>query len=98
MSAFSSLPFVVFSGSRRLPASASGLVRDVVAAVLRAGRAVSVGCAVGADAAVLRAVLSLGAVARCRVFAVFGRAGEGSWSGSAVPLVLEAARLGVPVS
>ena len=47
MSAFSALPFVVFGGSRRLPASASGLVRDAVSAVLRAVRAVSVGCAVG---------------------------------------------------
>ena len=98
MSAFSALPFVAFGGSRRLPASAAGLVRDVVAAVLRAGRAVSVGCAVGADAAVLRSVLSLGAVSRCRVFAVFGPRGEGSWSGSAVDLVCEAARLGVAVS
>lgn len=98
VSAFSSLPFVVFSGSRRLSAAFWPLVRDVVAAVLGAGRAVSVGCSVGADAAVIRAVVALGAVARCRVFAVFGRGGEGGWSGSAVDLVQSASQLGVPVS
>ena len=94
---------VGFCGSRDLPSRASdaGLVAALVASVLAAGRAVAVGCCVGADAVVLRAFLrsSRGLVSRTSgsaslaLFAAFGPSGAGSWRGSALPLVLRAARV-----
>jgi len=73
---------IMFGGSRSLSPSSSPLVAQVVSASLAAGSGVSVGCAAGADAAVL--------VAACRVspssvqlFAVGSSSGSGFWSGSA---------------
>ena len=74
---------VGFCGGRSVPPGCP-LVAPVVAAVLRAGRSVAVGCSVGADAAVLSAVVAQGAVARCQVFAAFGPGGVGACSLSAV--------------
>lgn len=90
--------FVCFSGSRRLPASAGSLVSAVVGSVLRAGHSVSVGCASGADSAVVSACLSAGAAARLRVFAVFAPDGLGAWACSAVALVRRAFAAGAAVS
>jgi len=61
-----------FCGSRSLPASARPLVTGVVSSVLSSRRSLAVGCCVGADACVLRAVLAAGAAPRLCVFAAFG--------------------------
>jgi hypothetical protein len=77
---------VAVAGSRTLPPQASPLVAAVCRSVLRSGRSLAVGCAVGADAAVLGAGLPIGAV---RCFAAFGPSPSfaGSWRGSAAPVV-----------
>lgn len=92
--------FVGFGGSRGLPSVASpgGLVSQVVASVVSSGRGVAVGCASGADAAVLSARLALGfpAGVSCpslAVFAVGGPSGRGFWRCSALPVVRQAAAL-----
>ena len=88
---------VAFGGSRGLPVSAEPFVRRVVGAVLGAGRSVAVGCAAGADAAVVEAVVRAGACRRLSVFSVFGRSGAGSCGVSAVGAVLRAAAAGARV-
>lgn len=95
---------VAFAGSRSLPSDhqVQAEVAQVVASVVAAGRAIAVGCAVGADATVLSARLALPFPSSTsghslRVFAVGGRgAGEelhGFWRGSAVAAVAAAAAL-----
>lgn len=88
---------VGFCGGRSVPPGCP-LVAPVVAAVLRAGRSVAVGCSVGADAVVLSAVVAQGAVASCRVFAAFGPGGVGACSLSSVGPVLGFAASGGAVS
>jgi hypothetical protein len=61
-----------FCGSRSLLPSPTPLVAGVVSSVLSSRRSVAVGCCVGADACVLRAVLAAGAAPCFRVFAAFG--------------------------
>lgn len=70
LSALSAAPagVVAVAGSRQLPAGAAAVVAGVAAALAGAGLAVSVGCCVGADAAVLSAVPA----SALRVFAAFG--------------------------
>lgn len=87
---------VGFCGSRVLPVGASALISRVVSSVLRAGRSVAVGCASGADRAILSSALSaLPAPASSpwlRVFAAFGPGGAGSaGAASAVGAVAAAA-------
>lgn len=90
---------VAFCGSRGVPGSAAPLVGAVVSSVLGSGRRVAVGCARGADALVVRAVLAAGvSAARLSVFAVGGSCGSGFWAGSAVPAVVAASRAGALVS
>ncbi len=107
-----SASLVGFCGSRALPASAPALVAGVVRSVLAAGRGVAVGCALGADAAVLSSALRAGAASRLSVFAAFGpvspaflgspaphvRAPGASRSCSSVSGVAEALAAGAPVS
>lgn len=83
-----------FGGSRSLPAAFFGLVRQVVQAVQAAGALVHVGCAAGADQAVCQSASPAG----LRVFAQFSPSGQGSFSGSAVRAVRQAAAAGVSVS
>jgi hypothetical protein len=80
----SSSGVVAVAGSRSLPPSAFGLVASVCRSVLASGRSLAVGCASGADAAVLSAGLPVGSVL---VFAAFGPAPRfaGAWRGSAAP-------------
>ena len=92
--------FVGFCGGRSLPGGAVAFVSRVVSAVAGAGRGVATGCAVGGDAAVLRARLGLpfpGSTSgpSLVVFAVGGRSGRGFWGSSALGLVRQAAALGV---
>jgi hypothetical protein len=68
---------VVFGGSRSLPSGSAALVGRVVRAVLARGSSVAVGCASGADALVVRAVLGAGAAALLSVFAVGAPSGAG---------------------
>lgn len=89
---------VSFGGSRSLPVSFFWLVLRVVFGVLSSGCSVCVGCAVGADALVVRAVLRAGAAARLRVFAVGSVSGWGFWRGSALGSVRAAAAAGAAVS
>jgi len=101
--------FVVFGGSRRLPVAGSQLVAVVARAVLANGQSIAVGCAVGADEAVLCAV-PFADRARVHVFAVHGVPvlaqgadlrgwqAPGSWRGSAVRSVAAHAAKGGPVS
>ena len=84
---------VAFSGSRYAVVGLSAAVSSAVAAVAAAGGSVSVGCCVGADAAVIRAALAAGLVSRLSVFAAFGPGalGAGSVSDwSAVYVALDA--------
>jgi hypothetical protein len=88
---------VGFCGSRSLGSSFAALVSSVVSSVLAAGRSVAVGCAAGADAAVLSAALPLVSSPSpsgpaLRVFAAFGPGGlANAGSASAVALVSRAA-------
>lgn len=95
--------FVGFAGSRAFVSGGHPFVGQVVASVVSAGRGVAVGCAVGVDAAVLRARLALpfpssSSGPALSVFAAGGPlAGKtglfGFWGASAVSLVQEAASL-----
>lgn len=104
-SAFPSSLVVSFGGSRSLPASSVPLVRSVVSAAWAAGAVVSVGCAVGADQAVVSSALAcaaggvpLSVSPRLWVSAVGAPSGAGFWSGSAVASVRAAAAAGARVS
>ena len=85
------MALVAFAGSRSLAGrEVENLVRSLVGSVVRAGRQIAVGCAVGADQMALEAALANGA--KPTVFAAFGSDGYGSWKGSAVATVRKAAR------
>ena len=83
-----------FGGSRSLPDTR--LVAQVVTAALVAGHRVRVGCAIGADAQVIRSVLDYDP-ARLSVFASFASDGSGSWAGSATFDVFTALEVGADV-
>jgi len=91
------LPVAVV-GSRSLPPGGGALVARVVGALLRAGRPLCVGCAVGADAAALSAAVSAGFARSVSVFAVGGSSGSGFCSLTALPGVRAAASAGASVS
>ena len=79
---------IYFGGSRSLSPSFFSFVAGVVGLALRRGFGVSVGCAAGADATVVRAVLRFASAAsRLSVAAVGSSCGAGFWRGSA-PLSL----------
>jgi hypothetical protein len=88
---------VAIAGSRSLCGAGCALVARVSGALVRSGRSLAVGCATGADAAVLSAGLPPSAVA---CFAAFGGpAGfAGAWRGSAVAAVAAHAAAGGAVS
>ena len=86
-----------FGGSRSLSASYFPLVADVVAVPMQLGCFVNVGCAVGADEAVIEAALGCDP-SRLSVFAQFSASGEGSFSGSAFVPVVAAKKEGAHVS
>lgn len=83
---------VAVAGSRALSPAGLALVQRVARVLVASGRSLSVGCAVGADAAALAAVPP--SAARC--FAAFGPAPAcaGAWRGSAAPAVAGFARAG----
>ncbi|MDP9484498.1 MAG: hypothetical protein M3Q49_01680 [Actinomycetota bacterium] len=66
------MALVGFCGSRSLPPESSALVAGVVRSVLRSGRGIGVGCALGADALVVSSALAAGAASRLSIFAAFG--------------------------
>ena len=83
-------------GSRSL--SPTPIVGQVVRAVLASGQQIHVGCAVGADQAVIQSALSIpGGHSFLVVFAAFGPGGAGAWAGSAVCSVFMAACAGASV-
>jgi hypothetical protein len=71
------------AGSRSLPPGGAPLVASVACSLVAAGASLVVGCAVGADAAVVSAVPP----AALRILAAFGPGGAGAWAGSAVSTV-----------
>lgn len=85
-----------FGGSRSLSQNHFSFVSQVVQASLSAGASVHVGCAVGADQAVVHSALSV--PSSLFVFAQFSQSGQGSFSGSAVQSVLSAQSAGASVS
>jgi hypothetical protein len=95
---------VAFSGSRVFPDDAAPAVGLLVRAALRQGLDLAVGCAVGADRAVVDAALAAFArpaappPARLHVFSAFGPAGLGAWRGSAVSSVQAADQVGARVA
>lgn len=66
------MALVGFCGSRALPASSSAVVSRVVSSILSSRCSLAVGCCVGADASVIRAVLAADAGPRLSVFCAFG--------------------------
>ena len=90
---------IYFGGSRSLSPSFFSFVAGVVGLALRRGFCVSVGCAAGADAAVVRAVMRFaGAASRLSVAAVGSSCGAGFWRGSApLSLLRSAASRGAAV-
>ena len=68
---------VALCGSRSLPPSAASVVSRVVGSLVSAGRPISVGCAAGADAAVVSAAVAAGGASSVQVFAVGGSCGSG---------------------
>lgn len=92
------MSFVGFGGSRALPVAFSPLVGRVVAGCVAAGASgFSVGCASGADAVALSALVAAGAASRVRVFAVGSSSGAGFWRASALAGVRAAASAGARV-
>lgn len=68
---------VALCGSRSLLSVGQAVVPSVVRALVSANRPISVGCASGADAAVLSAAVAAGAASSVQVFAVGGQCGSG---------------------
>jgi hypothetical protein len=89
---------VLFLGSRGVGLAALPLVRSVVAEVLRRPVLVGAGCAVGADALALEAVVAGVPASRLSVFCAFASSGAGSWRGSALGSVRLARRAGASLS
>ncbi|BBL77541.1 hypothetical protein [Methylomagnum ishizawai] len=81
---------VAVAGSRALPPAGLALVQRVARALVASGRSLAVGCASGADAAVLGAVPA----SAVSVFAAFGPGGVGSCPVSAVSAVAAVAAAG----
>lgn len=77
---------VAVAGSRALPPSAAPLVAAVCRSLVACGHGLIVGCATGADRAVLAADLPVAAVRCCAIFGP-GPGFVGSWHGSAAPAV-----------
>jgi predicted Rossmann fold nucleotide-binding protein DprA/Smf involved in DNA uptake len=75
---------VALAGSRSLPPGSAQFVAGVARSLVAAGASLVVGCAVGADAAVLSSGVPPSAL---RVLAAFGPGGAGAWVGSAVSAV-----------
>ncbi len=69
-------PVVMLCGSRSLPYGLP-LVGQVSGALLGAGSVLAVGCATGADAAVVSSVVAAGAATRLKLLAVGGASGAG---------------------
>ncbi len=98
---------VAVAGSRSLPVGGAGVVAGVVQSLLVSGRSVVVGCASGADEAVVSAVLAAGESGRLRIFAAFGPisppwkaarySAPGAFRTSAVSAVASATLAGVSV-
>ena len=86
-----------FGGSRDLSDDFYPQVAQVIGAVMQMGCFVNVGCATGADEAVIEAALGCDP-SRLSVFAQFSETGEGSFSASAYVPVLAAKKAGAPVS
>ena len=88
-------PQVALGGSRNLPNSANALVGRVAAALTRGGRRLAVGCCIGADQAVLLAVINgTVPVGSVEIFAAFGPHGQGAAATAAVTAVAAAERAG----
>jgi hypothetical protein len=85
---------VAVAGSRSLPPGGVQLVTGVARSLVAAGASLVVGCAVGADAAVVAAVPP----AALRVLVAFGPGRAGAWAGSAVSAVRAFAASGGSVS
>lgn len=84
-----------FTGSRTLPASAHQLVASIVESLLADKYSISCGCAVGADAAVVSALLDKGEAERLTLFAIGGPCGTGfAGPHSSLAGVLDAASAG----
>jgi hypothetical protein len=85
---------VAVAGSRSLPPGGAPLVAGVARLLVAAGASLVVGCAVGADAAVVSAVPP----SALQVLAAFGPGRAGAWAGSAVSAVRAFAASGGSVS
>jgi hypothetical protein len=93
-------PLVGLTGSREWQDGDNGLIVErVVAALLRAGRHIATGCAVGADQAAINAVLRADQAQRLTVYAAFGPRGQeqGGEDGLAVDTVRRAFEAGAHV-
>ena len=83
-------PVVALAGSRSLPPGGAALVARVAGALVRSGSALVVGCATGADAA----VISSAPVGQVQCLAAFGPGGAGACRVSAVSQVVAHAASG----
>jgi len=89
---------VAICGSRSLPSSASALVTQVTQSLLSANRSISVGCATGADQAVIYACIAHGPLFSLSIYAIGGQCGSGfAGSVSALNTVNQAASSGASV-
>ena len=70
-------PVVALCGSRSLAQFVGSAIPRVVGSLVSSGRSLSVGCAAGADAAVVSAAVMAGAADSVRVHAVGGSCGAG---------------------
>ena len=88
-----------FGGSRTVqPQTAEhATIAAVTHAAIESGCQINVGCAIGADALVIRCFRP-SSFSLLRIFAAFDPSGAGGWSGSAVRLVQRAAQVGASVA
>jgi hypothetical protein len=91
-------PFTAFYFGGGRHSKPGPVISKLVAFALQRGGTISVGCAVGADAQVIKAALAQGGVKSLRIHAVFNKSGEGGWQGSAVPTVQAASVVGAQVT
>jgi len=86
---------IILGGSRNLSKKYFPQVTKVVQTIQSVGACVHVGCAIGADQAIIQAAWAI--PAQLQIFAQFSPSGVGAFSGSAVSTVFTAQRRGVPV-
>lgn len=88
---------IAMGGSRIITKQEKQQIHEVVKVLLEKNMQICVGCAIGADQAIIESVMSMGMEKSLKIFAAFGIDGKGGWEGSAINTVIKAFGKGASV-